>query len=104
MKLKDILGTEEYLKAVDDLLDGYDAYYIINKYGEEDKNTHSSQFKLLYEYLKNDEMAVKALNWIKNNYDCWYKDVYEKDTRSPFYFIKIAINKKISNEGVSNES
>lgn len=33
---------EEYLKAVDELLDSYDAYYFINKYSELDENTHGT--------------------------------------------------------------
>ena len=32
-------SKEEYLKAVDNLLDSYDAYYIANKYDEKN-NTH----------------------------------------------------------------
>lgn len=93
-------SKEEYLKAVDDLLDGYDAYYFINKYSEIDKNTHSNQFSILFEFLKDDEMSMRALNWIKNCYDCYYKKQYENDEESPFYYLKCTINKRF---GDSNE-
>ena len=100
IELNQMKNKEEYLKAIDDLLDSYDAYYFINKYSELDKNTHNSQFSILYEFLKDDEMSMRALNWIKNCYDCYYKKQFENDEESPFYYLKGAINKRF---GDSNE-
>ncbi len=91
---------EEYLKAVDELLEEYDAYYFINKYSDLDKNTHGNQFGMLLELLKDDDMCMRALNWIKNAYDCYYKEQVKEDNDNMFNYLKNAINKKF---GDSND-
>lgn len=93
MKLKDILDMEEYLKAVDSLLDSYDAYYIANKYDEKN-NTHKKEFKMLIDLFENSEMDLRAIQWIHNCYDCYYKSQYENDEKSPFAYLKASINRK----------
>ena len=60
---------EDYINAIDDLLNEYDAYYFINKYSKLEENTHGTQLSMLFELLKDDELSMRALNWIKNAYD-----------------------------------
>lgn len=91
---------KEYLIAVDELLDSYDAYYFINKYSELDKNTHGTQLSMLYELLKDDDMSMRALNWIKNAYDCYYKDEVEEEDDNAFNYLKKQINKKFGDNNV----
>lgn len=91
---------EEYLKAVDELLDSYDAYYFINKYSELDENTHGTQLSMLYELLKDDNMSMKALNWIKNAYDCYFKEEVKEDDDNAFNYLKKQINKKFGDNNV----
>ena len=83
---------EEMLKKLDEIKDGYDAYYIENKYGEE--GTHKEQFEKLREYLKDDEMSMRALNWISQCYDCYYKDDEDynvENDSNPFYYLETKI-------------
>mgnify|MGYP006956326525 FL=1 len=86
-------SKEEYLKAVDNLLDSYDAYYIANKYDEKN-NTHKKEFKMLIDLFENSEMDLRAIQWIHNCYDCYYKSQYENDEESPFAYLKKSINRK----------
>ncbi len=87
------MTKKDYIKAVDDLLNGYDAYYFINKYDDLENNTHKNQFELLINLLKDDEISMRAINWIKNCYDCYYKSKFENDEESPFAYLKSSINK-----------
>jgi hypothetical protein len=89
---------EEYLKAVDELLDSYDAYYFINKYSELDENTHGTQLSMLYELLKDDNMSMKALNWIKNAYDCYFKEEIKKEEDNAFNYLKKVIEKRFGDK------
>lgn len=63
-----------YKEAINKLKNEYDAYYFANKYGA--GTTHKECFELLSD-LKGDKVA-NALAWIKNCYDCYYKDELEK--------------------------
>ncbi len=75
----------------------YDAYYIGNKYGEE--NTHKEQFERLRELLKSDEASYKTLNWISQYYDSYYKNEYDlKNRDNPFYYLQCKIN-ELEEEG-----
>ena len=94
------MNREDYINAVDDLLNDYDAYYFINKYDDLKNNTHKSQFELLINLLKDDEMSMKAISWIKNCYDCYYKKQYENDEESPFAYLKGSIDREF---GVAND-
>jgi hypothetical protein len=69
---------EKYLGYVNNLLDSYDAFYFQNKYSEADKTTHSEEFVELGKLLKEDDTSMRALGWIKNCYDCYYKADLEK--------------------------
>lgn len=89
---------EEYLKAVDELLDSYDAYYFINKYSELYENTHGTQLSMLYELLKDDNMSMKALNWIKNAYDCYFKEEIKKEEDNAFNYLKKVIEKRFGDK------
>lgn len=80
---------EEYLKNeyLLEIWKSYDAFYFANKYGEE--NTHKEQFKKLRELLKSDELSQRALNWISQCYDCYYKNEYEgMNDDNPFYYLQ----------------
>lgn len=82
---------EEMLKKLNEIKDEYDAYYIENKYGE---GTHKEQFQKLREYLKDDGMSMRALNWISYCYDCYYKDDEEYNVENysnPFYYLETKI-------------
>lgn len=79
------MNKEEMLKAVDELENEYDAYYMMNKYG--DKNTHAKQFEML-STLKG-ELVPNALGWIRHCYDCYYK--HENSEDSPFNYLRKAI-------------
>lgn len=89
---------EDYINAIDDLLNDYDAYYFINKYSELDKNTHGTQFSMLFELLKDDELSMRALYWIKNAYDCYYKEEVKEDNDNVFNYLKKVIEKKFCDE------
>lgn len=83
---------EEMLKSLNEIKNGYDAYYIENKYSEE--TTHKEQFEKLREYLKDDGMSMRALNWISHCYDCYYKDdkFYNiEGDANPFYYLETKI-------------
>lgn len=75
------------MKAINRILNYYDAYYFKNKYGEED-NTHKKEFDLLKEYFKKDITALRAIDWIKNKYDCYYKNEFNNDKNSAFAYLK----------------
>lgn len=91
------MTKEEYIKAVDDLLNGYDAYYITNKYDEKN-NTHKNQFEMLIELFKDDVISMRAIQWIHNCYDCYYKSQFENDEESPFAYLKGSIDKVLGDE------
>lgn len=64
---------DKELKALEEIKDKYDAFYITNKYGP---GTHEKEFKMLTELVKDDDLGKRALNWIKHQYDCYYKENY----------------------------
>ena len=80
---------KELLKALDEIKEGYDAFYIENKYGT---NTHQKQFDLLEKNLKGDKVP-NALGWIKNCYDCFYQHDYEDEKGTAFEYLRDLINK-----------
>ena len=82
------MTKEELLKALDEIKESYDAFYIENKYGT---NTHQKQFDLLEKKLKGDKLP-NALGWIKNCYDCYYKDEYKDESGTAFEYIRNLIN------------
>ena len=89
------MDKEKYLKAIDDLYNEYDAYYFINKYDGLEKNTHREQFEILADLLVKDyPKALSALRWIKNCYDCYYKEEFNTPD-SPFSYLKSAVNEKL---------
>lgn len=73
-------------KALNEIMNEYDAFLINNKYGKEEDNTHKEQFEILSQ-LKG-ERVEQALGWIKNCYDCYYKKDYENDEESAFAYLK----------------
>lgn len=82
----------EYLKAIDELENNYDAYFMGNRYGNE--NTHAKQFELLSK-LKGDKVK-NALAWIHDCYDCYYKDELEED--NAFNYLRGIVNETNKNE------
>lgn len=89
---------EDYINAIDDLLNEYDAYYFINKYSELEENTHGIQLSMLFELLKDDELSMRALNWIKNAYDCYYKEEIKKEEDNAFNYLKKVIEKRFGDK------
>ena len=89
------MSEEELIKALDELLNEYDAYYFINKYDnfESDKCTHHKQFMLLKNYVKNDELGNNALKWIRFAYDCYYKEEILGNEDTAFSYLKELIEK-----------
>ena len=73
----------ELEKSLHSIKEEYDAYFVANKYGT---CTHEKEFNLLLNHFKTNEMALRALNWIKNNYDCYY--IKEQDEEGPFYYLE----------------
>lgn len=85
---------EDLLKAVNNLLDEYDAFYMMNRYSwEEDKNTHAAEFKML-SVLKGDKVN-NALSWIHDCYDCHYKTEIEANADNPFNYLRGVIQNEI---------
>lgn len=78
------MDNKELIKVIDDLWNNYDAFLFYNKYEE---NTHKKQFELLEERFKQDKMSMKAIKWIKNCYDCFYKEDFNDD-KSAFAYLK----------------
>ena len=78
------MNKKELIKVINDLWNNYDAFLFYNKYEE---NTHKKQFELLEERFKQDEMSMKAIKWIKNCYDCFYKEDFNDD-KSAFAYLK----------------
>lgn len=72
----------KYKETLEKIKNEYDAYYFENKYGD---GTHKNEFELLENKLTKD-LDKKALGWIKNCYDCYYKD--ELDEGSPFAYLE----------------
>lgn len=90
------MNKEELLKALNEIKESYDAFYIENKYDDDDtKNTHKEQFALLSKEL---ELPLDRgpLAWIKYEYDCYYKSEYENEDGTAFGYIRRIIN----NDGI----
>ena len=84
---------ENLLNALDEIKDGYDAFFIGNKFDDDNiKNTHKEQFALLSKEL-NLSLNKGALAWIKCEYDCYYKGDYEDETGTAFEYIRNLILK-----------
>ena len=76
---------KDKLKAIEEIMKNYDAFFISNKYG---KGTHEKEFDILKKYFKDDEMGLRALNWIKHEYDCYYKNDYIDVKGTAFDYLK----------------
>ena len=85
------MNKEELLKALDEIKEHYDAYYLGNKYGF--NNSHQKQFDLLEQNVKGDKMP-NALNWIKHCYDCYYKVEFKDETGTAFEYIRNLIKEQ----------
>ena len=76
-----------YKEAINNLKNEYDAFFAENNWGE---GTHNEEFELLStlqgKYVKN------ALAWIKDCYDCWYKDELPED--NPFNYLESLLGDK----------
>lgn len=87
--------NEKLLKAIDYLLDGYDAFYMMNRYSwEKHKNTHADEFKML-SVLKGDKVN-NALSWIHDCYDCHYKNEIRANADNPFNYLRSMIQNEIN--------
>jgi len=83
-------NKEELSKAVNDLENDYDAFYMMNRYSWE-SNTHAKEFEMLAK-LKDDKVP-RALAWIHDYYDCYYKDENTED--SPFNYLRVVISNEM---------
>lgn len=72
-------------EALERIQSEYDAFYVKNKYGE---GTHNEEFNLLEQTFEDDEMALRALRWIKYEYDCYYQEYRDNDPDSAFNYLK----------------
>lgn len=72
----------KYQKAIETLKNEYDAFYFENKYGE---CTHQKEFDLLAE-LEGD-LVPNALRWIRECYDCYYKELLEINEDNAFDYL-----------------
>lgn len=77
------MNKEIYEKALNEIMNSYDAFLMVNKYGD---NTHKKQFEILSQ-LKGEKVN-QALGWIKNCYDCHYKNEFENDKNSAFAYLR----------------
>lgn len=87
---------DKYQKALDDIKENYDAFYIANKYDMQN-NTHKEQFELLAT-LPNLSLEKGALCWIRYEYDCYYKEDFEDEKGTAFEYIRNIIKEYCSNE------
>jgi hypothetical protein len=79
------------IEALKSIHDGYDAFYIANKYG--DHGTHDEEFKVLSEAVKNDELSGHAIAWIKDCWDCFDGDSSDYgDVENPFGYLLNYLN------------
>lgn len=84
---------KNYEKALDEIKDEYDAFYIANKYESDvTKTTHGTQFAKLLE-LKGDKVT-NAVHWIAREYDCYYKNEYENEDDTAFGYLRELCKKK----------
>lgn len=81
----------KYLQALEKIKNEYDAYYFENKYGDE---THKQEFDLINSILP--EKSKGSLSWIKNCYDCYYKD--ELNENSAFAYLEQVIEEEMKDE------
>ena len=86
---------EKYLQYVDNLKNSYDAYYFQNKCDDITKTTHSKEFIELINLLEKDDISLRALGWIRDCYDCYYKDELELEENkdNAFNYLIKTINK-----------
>ncbi len=81
---------EKLEKALDQLMNEYDAFFIENKYG---KGTHNEQFEILEQLIEETgDQACIALCWIRDCYDCYYKEEYDNE-ESAFGYLRSLIKK-----------
>lgn len=85
------MSKYELLKALDEIKESYDAFYIENKYGN---CTHKEQFEKLSQ-VKGLSIEKGALAWIRYEYDCFYKNEFEIETGTAFEYIRDLINKEV---------
>lgn len=94
MENKKIASPEILEKALDEIKESYNAFHFANKYDDNnEKGTHAKQFNLLATSL-NLSLNKGALGWIKNEYDCFYKNDYKDETGTAFEYIRNIIRKE----------
>jgi len=85
------MKTNDYEKAIKEIQNNYDAFYIKNKYGE---GTHEKEFTLLNQLATPENKVSNALLWIKECYDCYYKDEYDNKESAFSYLYTLIIERK----------
>lgn len=93
---------EDYLKALHSLLDTYDAFYLMNKYGDLEgdlkNNTNREDFILLRDLIKEENKVLEALYWILNCYDCYYKEDIVSEGDTAFSYLEYIIEEKFKSK------
>ena len=82
----------ELLKALEEIKESYDAFYLANKYGD---CTHKEQFEKLSQ-VKGLSLETGALAWVRYEYDCYYKNEFEDERGTAFEYIRNLINKEVT--------
>lgn len=83
---------EKLLEALDEIKDSYDAYFMFNRYDENNsRNTHKEEFALLSKEL-GLPLNEGPLGWIYHCYDCYYKDKYANEKNTAFGYIRNLIS------------
>ena len=77
---------KERLEALKEIQNNYDAFFMLNKYS--DDGTHKKEFDILKKAVGDDELGLRAINWIKNEYDCYYKMDYVDNKDSAFDYLE----------------
>ena len=80
---------EEYLQALEKIMNTYDAYCYENKYGG---CTHKKEFWLLT-HLKG-EYVLNALGWLQLVYDCSWADEFRKEEGTAYTYLKRIIEEE----------
>ena len=84
------------LKAIETLYNEYDSFYMPNKYGTIEDNTHKEEFEMLSK-LKGEQVDY-ALNWIRFSYDCYYKNEFT-GPKTAFAYLRQVVNNSDSKKG-----
>jgi len=76
----------KYEKAINEIAETYDAFYIENKYGN-GGGTHQKYFETLKDLIPYGDKVENALDWIMNEYDSYDQDIFDTES-GPFEYLR----------------